>query len=339
MQAALAAADGRLVAPEQIAGETPLLWVHGLFPLISGETLLAMTSVGGTRVHQVAGDWGLLYLERADQLDGLEDFSAAVAALDHPEHWTAVVTDQLQPLRTAHDHARMTAMLYARKRERLLDDGVLLELPEQIRVEDTVSVAAGVLIEPGVLLAGRTRIEADARIGTGAIISNAWIGEGAEIRPYTVLDDCRVGNRAAVGPFAHIRPGSDLGPDVKVGNFVETKKAVLGPGSKASHLSYLGDTTIGRDCNIGAGTITCNYDGFNKHQTILGDDVFIGSDSQLVAPVQIGDGALIGAGSTITGDVPARALALSRAPQVVKDGRAEVVRDKARQFRDRAKQS
>jgi bifunctional UDP-N-acetylglucosamine pyrophosphorylase/glucosamine-1-phosphate N-acetyltransferase len=146
-------------------------------------------------------------------------------------------------------------------------------------------------------------------------ILDSEIGPGAVIKDSTVIEDSKVMDRAAVGPFAHLRPGSVVGAEARVGNFVELKKAVIGKASKASHLSYLGDTVIGRRVNVGAGTITCNYDGVNKHKTVLGDGVFVGSDTQFVAPVKIGRGAYIGAGSTITEDVPPGALALSRSRQ------------------------
>jgi bifunctional UDP-N-acetylglucosamine pyrophosphorylase/glucosamine-1-phosphate N-acetyltransferase len=152
------------------------------------------------------------------------------------------------------------------------------------------------------------------------VVTDSAIGDGTELKPYSVLDDARVGFDCIIGPFARLRPGTVLDEKVHVGNFVETKKSHLGRGTKANHLSYLGDATIGRDCNIGAGTITCNYDGVNKMQTRLGDGVFIGSDSQLIAPVTVGDKAYVGSGTTVTDDVPAGALALSRAPQVNKEG-------------------
>ena len=143
----------------------------------------------------------------------------------------------------------------------------------------------------------------------------ASIGDGAIIKDSTLIEGSVVKNRASVGPFAHIRPGSEIGTGARIGNFVEVKKSVIGSGTKASHLTYLGDAKIGKDVNIGAGTITCNYDGYKKHITVIEDNVFIGSDSQLIAPVKIGKGAYIGAGSTITKDVPSNALALSRVEQ------------------------
>ena len=160
-------------------------------------------------------------------------------------------------------------------------------------------------------------------IGQGSVLSHTTIGDGTEVKPYSVFEDAVVGPRCQVGPFSRVRPGSVLDEGVHLGNFVETKKTRLKRGAKANHLAYLGDAEIGAGTNVGAGTITCNYDGVNKHQTVLGDGVFVGSDTQLVAPVKVGDGAFIAAGSTITDDVPAGALALSRTAQTNKEGWAE----------------
>jgi bifunctional UDP-N-acetylglucosamine pyrophosphorylase/glucosamine-1-phosphate N-acetyltransferase len=151
------------------------------------------------------------------------------------------------------------------------------------------------------------------------VIQNSQIGNGVLVRPGCVLDDAKVESGAVLGPYSHLRPGSEIGEGAHVGNFVETKKIRLGKGSKANHLTYLGDAEIGAGVNIGAGTITCNYDGVHKHQTVIADGVFVGSDSTLVAPVKIGKGAYIGAASCITDDVPAESLALGRAKQVVKE--------------------
>jgi bifunctional UDP-N-acetylglucosamine pyrophosphorylase/glucosamine-1-phosphate N-acetyltransferase len=171
-----------------------------------------------------------------------------------------------------------------------------------------------------VALHGRTRIGRGARIGQGAVIVDSVVGEGVEVKPYSHFEGATVGARCIIGPFARLRPATELAENVHIGNFVETKKTRIGEGSKANHLTYLGDAVIGKGCNVGAGTITCNYDGVHKHETRLGDGVFIGSDTQLVAPVTLGDGAYVGAGSTITKDVPGDALAFSRAPQTIKDG-------------------
>jgi bifunctional UDP-N-acetylglucosamine pyrophosphorylase/glucosamine-1-phosphate N-acetyltransferase len=152
------------------------------------------------------------------------------------------------------------------------------------------------------------------------VIENCALGDGVLVRQSCVLTDSSVANGAKIGPFAHLRPASEIGEDAHVGNFVETKKTKLGKGAKANHLTYLGDAEVGAGSNIGAGVITCNYDGVNKHKTLIGKEAFIGSDSTLVAPVAVGDGAYVGAGSCITKDVPAGALAVSRARQVVKEG-------------------
>jgi bifunctional UDP-N-acetylglucosamine pyrophosphorylase/glucosamine-1-phosphate N-acetyltransferase len=160
------------------------------------------------------------------------------------------------------------------------------------------------------------------------VITDSRLGAGVVVRPYCVIEHAQVGPGAMVGPFARLREGTDLAEGVHIGNFVETKKAKLHRGAKANHLAYLGDTEIGEGTNIGAGVITCNYDGVNKHKTTIGRNVFVGSDTQLVAPVVIGDGALIGAGSTITQDVPADALALSRAAQTSREGGASRLRSR-----------
>ena len=166
------------------------------------------------------------------------------------------------------------------------------------------------------------------RIGDGCILTDTEVGAGALIKPYSIATETVIGAGAIIGPFAHMRPGTQLGPDVHVGNFVETKKTVIGKGSKANHLSYLGDTIIGEKVNVGAGTITCNYDGYKKFQTVIEDGAFIGSDSQLVAPVRVGKRAVVGAGTTVTRDVPAGALALSRSPQIDRAGYADKVAER-----------
>ena len=179
------------------------------------------------------------------------------------------------------------------------------------------------VIEPFVQLIGATRIGSDCRIRSYSIITNCEIGDNVLIRPGCIMEDSVVRQGAQIGPYSHLRPGSDIGEGAHVGNFVETKKTRLGKGSKANHLTYLGDAEIGEGVNVGAGTITCNYDGVNKHVTKIEDGVFVGSDSTLVAPIRIGRGAYIGAASCITEDVPADALALARGRQVVKEGWAK----------------
>jgi bifunctional UDP-N-acetylglucosamine pyrophosphorylase/glucosamine-1-phosphate N-acetyltransferase len=197
--------------------------------------------------------------------------------------------------------------------------------PVSTVVEPGVEIGVDVELGRNVSLRGRTRIGHGARIDDGCILTDTEVGAGVQIKPYCIATDTIIGPGAVIGPFAHMRPGTQLGPDVHVGNFVETKKTVIGRGSKANHLSYLGDTTIGEKVNVGAGTITCNYDGYKKFQTIIEDGAFIGSDSQLVAPVRVGKRAVVGAGTTVTRDVPAGALALTRAPQIEKPGYADKV--------------
>jgi bifunctional UDP-N-acetylglucosamine pyrophosphorylase/glucosamine-1-phosphate N-acetyltransferase len=200
--------------------------------------------------------------------------------------------------------------------------------PASAVVEPDVEIGVDVELGRNVALRGRTRIGHGARIGDGVILTDVEVGAGAEIRPYTVGTEAIVGAGARVGPFAHLRPGTRLGPDTHLGNFVETKQTTLGRGSKANHLSYLGDATIGERVNVGAGTITCNYNGYEKFRTIIEDGAFIGSDTQLVAPVRVGKGAVVGAGTTVTGDVAPGALALTRAPQIEKRGYARKVAKK-----------
>ncbi len=193
--------------------------------------------------------------------------------------------------------------------------GVTFHLAHTSLVGPDVTFERDAEVGPGVTLLGRTRVGAGARIDRGAVLHDVNVGAGAHVKPYTVATDSIVGPGAQVGPFAHLRPGSVLDARVKVGNFVETKKAHLHEGAKASHLTYLGDAEVGAAANIGAGTITCNYDGTHKHRTVIGPGAFIGSDTQLVAPVEVGEGAYVGAGTTVTRDVPPGALAISRAPQ------------------------
>ena len=211
--------------------------------------------------------------------------------------------------------AALEQELLARRRRALMDAGVTLVDPGSVRVEAGVEVGEDAIIGPNVQLLGHTRVGRGARVDQGCVVTDCVLEDGAHLLPYVVATEAVLRAGATAGPFTHLRPETDLGPKAKVGNFVETKKAVLGRGTKASHLSYLGDCELGEDVNVGAGTITCNYDGVAKHRTVVGDGVFIGSDTQLVAPVTVGDHATIGAGTTVTRDVSPGALALSRAPQ------------------------
>jgi bifunctional UDP-N-acetylglucosamine pyrophosphorylase/glucosamine-1-phosphate N-acetyltransferase len=202
----------------------------------------------------------------------------------------------------------------------LMQHGVTIEDPERFDADEGIEVGTDTVIEPSVRLAGATRVGRGCRVGQGSILADSVVGDGTEVRPYSLLDRAQVGRGCLVGPFARLRPGSVLADEVHVGNFVELKKTTVGRGSKANHLTYLGDATVGAGVNVGCGTITCNYDGQKKHPTVIGDEVFVGSDSILVAPIRVGKGAYLAAGSTLTEDVPPWALALGRARQTVKRG-------------------
>jgi bifunctional UDP-N-acetylglucosamine pyrophosphorylase/glucosamine-1-phosphate N-acetyltransferase len=204
--------------------------------------------------------------------------------------------------------------------DRLMESGVTILDPSTTYVEDTVTIGTDTVIYPHVVIEGVSAIGIDAVIGAGCHLTRASLGDGVQLRPYCVLADCVVEEQAILGPFCHLRPQTHVGAGAHIGNFVELKKTRLGKGSKANHLAYLGDATIGDDANIGAGVITCNYDGINKHATTIGDGAFVGTNASLVAPISIGPNAYIGAGSTVTKDVPPGALVVERSVPVVKDG-------------------
>jgi bifunctional UDP-N-acetylglucosamine pyrophosphorylase/glucosamine-1-phosphate N-acetyltransferase len=211
--------------------------------------------------------------------------------------------------------------------QKLMAGGVTFRNPNTVVIDSSVTIGADTVVYPFVTLEGMTKIGEGCVIDPGVHLINATVGDDVHLKTGTVAEEANIEDEATVGPYAHLRPGTHLGKHVKIGNFVETKKAVFGEGAKAAHLSYIGDAEVGADVNIGAGTITCNYDGVNKHKTVLEDGVFIGSDTQLVAPVRVGRGAYVGAGSTITKDVPEDALALSRTPQRVVEGWARRKRE------------
>ncbi|HEY4380300.1 MAG TPA: bifunctional UDP-N-acetylglucosamine diphosphorylase/glucosamine-1-phosphate N-acetyltransferase GlmU [Acidobacteriaceae bacterium] len=203
---------------------------------------------------------------------------------------------------------------------RLMALGVTIFRPDTCVIDAEVTVGPDTVIEPYVQLLGATQIGSDCRIRSYSVIQNSTLADNVTVRNGCILDGAQVGNSAMLGPYSHLRPESNIGPEAHVGNFCETKKVTLGRGSKANHLSYLGDAVIGAGTNVGAGVITCNYDGVHKHTTTIGDGAFVGSDSTLVAPISIGDGAYVGAGSCVTQPVPAGALAIARSHQVTKEG-------------------
>jgi bifunctional UDP-N-acetylglucosamine pyrophosphorylase/glucosamine-1-phosphate N-acetyltransferase len=221
---------------------------------------------------------------------------------------------------TRADLAEVDRIFRERKREELMAAGVTIQLPETVLIDPDVTAGEDCTLEPGVQLLGKTKLGERCTIQTGSVLHNAILDDEVTVRPHSLIEESHLENRTTVGPFARLRTGTHLKAGARVGNFVETKKAVIGEGSKVPHLSYIGDAKLGSKTNIGAGTITCNYDGVNKHQTTIGNRVFIGSDSVLVAPVKIGDGAYVAAGSAITENVPAESLGVARSRQTNKKG-------------------
>jgi len=228
--------------------------------------------------------------------------------------------DEVLGANTIAEMMHLDAAMRAATASRLMAEGVTIFRPDTCVIDAEVEVGADTVIEPYVQLLGATHIGSECLIRSYSVVQHSVLGNGVTVRNGCILDGAAVGDDAVLGPYAHLRPESRIGEQAHVGNFCETKKTTLGRGSKANHLSYLGDAVIGTDVNIGAGVITCNYDGEKKHTTMIGDGVFVGSDSTLVAPIHIGDGAYVGAGSCITHPVPAGALAIGRSHQVTKDG-------------------
>lgn len=224
--------------------------------------------------------------------------------------------------------AELERVYQMQQAEQLMLQGVTLRDPARFDVRGEVTTGQDVVIDVNVVLQGKVSLGNGVTIAPNCIITDSVIGDHTQIHAHSVIEQSSIGSHCQLGPFARIRPETILGDKAKVGNFVEIKKSNIGVNSKVNHLSYVGDTIMGQNVNIGAGTITCNYDGANKHQTIIEDNVFVGSDSQLVAPVQIGNGATIGAGSTITHDVPAEHLTLSRSPQKTRKGWKRPIKNK-----------
>jgi len=242
--------------------------------------------------------------------------------------WTVEHAEEIRGINSRTELAEVSAMVRQQKNEELMAAGVTLIDPATTYVDSDVVIGADTVIHPCVFLEGSTKIGAACEIHSGTRIVNSTIGDRVCVRNHTVVTDSTVEAGSFIGPFAHIRPGSQVGEGAHIGNFVELKKTSMGKGSKANHLAYLGDSTIGAATNVGAGTITCNYDGEKKHQTTIGDNVFVGSNSTLVAPITLADGAYIAAGSTVTKDVPAGALGVGRARQENKEGWREKRRQK-----------
>jgi bifunctional UDP-N-acetylglucosamine pyrophosphorylase/glucosamine-1-phosphate N-acetyltransferase len=295
--------EQKMLAPEQL----PLREVNmGLYAFRTAPLLAHLAQLTTDNPH------GELYL--TDMAHVLRAAGERVVAFKAPD------ANELLGANTIAEMMALDASLRLATAQRLMAAGVTIFRPETCVIDSTVEVAADAVIEPYVQLLGSTRIGPESRIRSYSVVENCTLGSDVLVRQSCVLSDSSIGDGARIGPFAHLRPGCEIGPDVHIGNFVETKKAKLHKGVKAGHLTYLGDAEIGEETNIGAGVITCNYDGVNKHRTTIGKDAFVGSDSTLVAPVSVGDGAYIGAGSCVTKEVPAGALAVARAHQVTKEG-------------------
>jgi bifunctional UDP-N-acetylglucosamine pyrophosphorylase/glucosamine-1-phosphate N-acetyltransferase len=238
--------------------------------------------------------------------------------------------EDLHGVNDRHELALRERVMRLRLARKLARSGVTIRDAESTFIDSDCTIEPDVTIESHVQLRGACRIASGAYIDAGCVLRDVTVSAGAKLLPYTVATDSTIGERAQVGPFSHVRPGSELGPETHVGNFVETKKTRIGRGSKANHLAYLGDGVIGENVNVGAGTIFCNYDGFAKHVTVLEDNAFIGSDSQIVAPVTIGKDGYVATGTTVTLDVPAGALAIGRTKQQNKEGLGIRLREKLR---------
>jgi bifunctional UDP-N-acetylglucosamine pyrophosphorylase/glucosamine-1-phosphate N-acetyltransferase len=278
----------------------------GIYAFALEPLFTALKSIGARNAQ---GEYYLPDLVRIYREQGL---AVGTVSLDDPR--------EIMGVNSRRELADVTAILQSTRNEELMAAGVTIIDPATAWIGPDVIVGADTVIHPNVYIEGRTRIGSGCEIHAGVRIVDSTLDDGVVINNYCVILESRIDSGARVGPFAHIRPQSHIGEDAQVGNFVELKKTVLGRRSKANHLSYLGDATIGEQVNVGAGTITCNYDGTDKHPTVIEDGAFIGSDTQLVAPVRVGKGAYVAAGSSIVEDVPAGALGIARSKQVNKEG-------------------
>jgi bifunctional UDP-N-acetylglucosamine pyrophosphorylase/glucosamine-1-phosphate N-acetyltransferase len=298
-------------------------WNPGVYAVRAGflrEALAKLTS------HNAQGE---LYLT---DLVAMAAAHGGAAALEWGLADLHGINDRHQLVQRERDLSLRIALEHMRR-------GVTIRDPERTRIEPGVLLEQDVVIESGVELRGTTRVASGAHIDVGCVLIDTVVHESASLLPYTVATESVIGEGSRIGPFTHLRPGSELERDVHLGNFVETKKTRIGQGSKANHLSYLGDGVIGRGVNVGAGVIFCNYDGVAKHTTTLEDGVFVGSDSQLVAPVTVGKNAYVASGTTVTQDVPEDALAVGRARQVNKLGFAARLRERFRAEKARRAQA
>ncbi len=261
------------------------------------------------------------YLHQVDNDNAQQEYylpDILPLALADGKHVQATImehSDEMLGVNDRNQLAQAESIMQQRIVQEWQSKGVTIEQAETVRIEASVNIGMDCTIKAGTQLLGSTHLGDGCIVGPYAVLQNSWLADDITVAPFSHLEETSIGDEAIVGPFARLRPGARLDDKVKIGNFVEVKKSVIGQGSKVNHLSYIGDTIMGQDCNIGAGTITCNYDGANKHQTMIGDGVFVGSDTKLVAPVQVGSGATIGAGSIITKQVQQDGLTLSARPE------------------------
>lgn len=249
-----------------------------------------------------------------------EYYMTDVIALAHQDQRPVVAVEACDPLEVEGANNRLQLATLERhyqqwQREKLLLAGVMLQDPQRFDLRGILTHGKDVTIDVNVIIEGEVILGNKVKIGAGSILKNCQVGDGVEIKPYSIIENAIIGNNSQIGPFSRLRPETVLAEETHIGNFVEVKKSAVGKGSKINHLAYVGDAKVGAKCNIGAGVITCNYDGKNKHLTEIGDDVFVGSDCQLVAPVKIANGATIGAGTTLTKNVEQADLVISRTPQ------------------------
>lgn len=322
-----------VVSEDTPCGEGPLLIVNGRYPVLSSATLeplrttegdVALVTPDGTiaAVRLVNPEPGLTVGQALELRRLPEQVIAAKEAIAVTDLWSLSVAERTIHRRRLRDLAR---------------SGVRIIDPDRVIIDLTVRIAPGCTLWPDIVLRGKTSLAAGAEVQSGCWLEDTEVGENAVIKPHSVCSGAQIGDGASVGPLAHLRPGAVLESDVKVGNFVEIKKSVLHEGAKASHLSYIGDADIGAGANIGAGTITCNYNGYAKARTVVGENAFVGTNTSLVAPVRVGDGAIVGAGSVITRDVPDNALAVERSEQRVLKNKASVLNERNRLAAERAR--
>jgi bifunctional UDP-N-acetylglucosamine pyrophosphorylase / glucosamine-1-phosphate N-acetyltransferase len=304
-------ADGRVagITEEKDASASERLICEVNAGVYCADRAFLEKAVAGLANDNAQGEYYLTDVVRQAALQGLTCSSFPVA---DPEEITGV-NDRVQL-------AEAGRVLRSRINRELMISGVTMIDPLAVYIDRGVRIGRDSVIQPGATILGATVIGERCEIGQGVLIRSSTIADDVVVKAGSVVEQAIVHEEVAIGPMAHLRPGTELSAQVKIGNFVETKKVFMGQGSKASHLTYLGDATIGKQVNIGCGTITCNYDGVKKHQTVIEDYVFVGSDVQLVAPVTVGRNSLIAAGTTVTKDIPADSLAIARAPQVNKEG-------------------